>query len=76
MYRTNLQLVRGVFGALVVGALGFGAAQAAASPAAASRPALFCNFTQRQACMADCADEGKEFVSCSVSGGSVSCVCS
>jgi hypothetical protein len=76
MYRTNLKLVHGVFGALVVGSLGFGATQALATPDTAPQAALFCNFTQRQACMADCADEGKSFVSCSVSGGSVNCVCS
>ena len=74
MYRTNLKLVRGVFGALVVGALGFGVTQVVASPATA--PRAFCNLTQRQACRANCADQGMEFVSCSVSSsGNVNCVC-
>lgn len=76
MYRTNLKLVRGVFGALVVGVLGFGAAQAVASPATAPQSALFCTMAQRQECRAYCAGQGMAFVSCSSSGGGeVYCEC-
>ncbi len=75
MYRTNLKLVRGVFGALVVGALGFGAAQAVASPATAPHSALSCTMSQRYECRTYCASQGTAFVSCSVSGGEVNCEC-
>ena len=52
MNAVNPKLVRGMFGALVVGALGFGATQALASPV----PAAFdgCSEKQEQACAESC----------------------
>ena len=74
MYRSNLRLVRGIFGALVVGTLGFGASQALASPApAATLP--FCTASQRQACVDNCRDEGKSNARCTTQGSQIICEC-
>jgi hypothetical protein len=48
MNAVNLKLVRGIFGALVVGALGFGATQALASPTQAEVDG--CTEEQAQKC--------------------------
>ena len=53
MFRTNLKLVRGIFGALVVGSLGFGARQAFASPTVAAATER-CTMLDRQSCNDGC----------------------
>ena len=73
MYRSNLKLVRGIFGALVVGTLGFGASQAFASPTAAGK--AFCTIWQRLDCREYCAGQGMTYVSCAAWGTEVYCEC-
>lgn len=73
MNAVNLKLVRGIFGALVVGALGFGATQALASPV---RAAVFgCTATQQQQCQNYCGLRGAQGYCSSFGLGGYDCVC-
>lgn len=71
--RTNLKLVRAIFGALVVGSLGFGASQAFASSTSAARRACFTH--EEDACAQSCESQNAVAYSCTAYASYVNCRC-